>query len=209
MSKWLSLLGLVFFGGAITGVYMWVSPQQRHRHAMKVVSQTSVAGLAKGAPVLYMGFPVGEVTQLTLEYDSIHINTELYEAFPLNTSSYAIVEYVDMTGRRQISVYTPNRNAAAHSQDIPVLKARESISDRLPGEALNVLYKLENLVANLNDLLEDNRLRLDLLFKEVAQASRQIRLLSQDVRIIAEGIRRGWFGWLIGVKNQRRAKHKS
>lgn len=120
----------------------------------------TVGGLQIGAPVLFNGIRVGEVTNLTLDADDPHIITvriAINKSTPLRADTLVRIEVQGLMGTPSIALSggspkLPKLNAMVHP---PALSAGPTASQGLTDMARQVLSRLDKLFAENSSDLHD------------------------------------------------------
>ncbi len=148
-------------------------------------SYTNVAGLQKSAPVTLNGFKVGQVREITYEYDNpghVRVELSLDRELRLPLGSKAVIEQ-DLLGTSTVALHM------SQSKDFHEIGNRlegetaqglmGAVSDQLMPSVSAIFPKIDSLVTALNTLVRDPALaqsvkRLDDITLSLSQTMRKL-----------------------------------
>ena len=123
----------------------------------------SVAGLEVGAEVKYNGVRVGRVDSIRIDAQDVGqvvVRLSLDEGTPIKVDTHAVLNLTGITGLRFIEL-TRGSNASAFLKPGDQIPAGESLLDRLTGQAEAIAQKAEMALNRVNKVLsEDNRRKI-------------------------------------------------
>ncbi|MCM1071219.1 MAG: MlaD family protein [[Clostridium] fimetarium] len=148
-------------------------------------SYTNVAGLQKSAPVTLNGFKVGQVREITYEYDNpghVRVELSLDRELRLPLGSKAVIEQ-DLLGTSTVALHMSqskdfhdvgNRLEGETAQGL-----MGAVSDQLMPSVSAIFPKIDSLVTALNTLVRDPALaqsvkRLDDITLSLSQTMRKL-----------------------------------
>lgn len=150
---------------------MWFSgsgDRSYGQHTYKIVFTGSVTGLLRGAPVLFNGVRVGDVTNLDFEpQDPSHVYAlvEIDARVPVRVDTRARLESTGLTGVASIALLggtekSPPLAAGPDKGPGVIIAERSDFQDliesarRISGQASDVLGKVDGLAGETNDVMK-------------------------------------------------------
>ena len=158
--------GFVFwFSGAESG---------KKRMAYRVEFSGSVAGLTKGAPVLFNGIRVGDVTDVDFDPgrpQGAFARIEVQPDTPIKRDTKANLDVALLSGSAVISLSGGEQNASAlqkgEKDDLPTIVAEKGGLGSIIETARGATERANLLLDNLNGIVKDNRDTLNRSIKNV------------------------------------------
>ncbi len=162
-------VGLFVIAALALGIVLavWFTGQRGSESASRyrVLIESDVSGLTLGGPVFFMGVQVGEVTRLAIVPGNparVQVEIRVRESTPVDSGTWATLAAQGITG---VSVINLSAEPGDHEplrtppgEAMPVIPYRDTGFSALLSSAPAVLDKMDQLLANANDLLhEDNR----------------------------------------------------
>jgi len=143
---------------------------------------SSVTGLSKGARVDYNGVPVGQVAAIELDsknVEQIRVTIEVERTVAIKKDVRAEIQTNILSGVSNILLTRGNQEAEAlkaqPGERYPVIRARRSTLASIAARGPQLLEKLDDILAHLDDLLNDqNR-------QALADTLQNVRRLSSDL----------------------------
>ena len=194
----IGLFTLAVIVGAFGFVY-WFSNNSGTglRTAYRVVFQGPISGLRTGAPVMFNGIRVGEVTALTLDPSdpkqalatiSVDVNT------PVRADSQVSLDFQGLTGIAALALKGGTIAAgpltAKEGQDAPVLVADASATADMAQSARDVLAKLNHFLETNEVSLKNSIKNIETVTEAVARNSGKIENSIKSIESFAETLAR-------------------
>ncbi|MCI0655090.1 MAG: MlaD family protein [Methylococcaceae bacterium] len=158
-------LFVLTLGSALVAASIWLGHYGEERDVYLVVTQSSVSGLNPESTVLYRGVQVGKVSAISFDpmnSRNILVRIEVDKGLPITLGTYAMLRVQGLTGLAQIELGDSGENQQplltnnANPAQIPL---QPSLIDKLADSGGNILLGSQELIAHLNDLLDDENLR--------------------------------------------------
>lgn len=203
-------LFVLALGSALVVISIWLGHYGEERDVYIVTTQASVSGLNPESTVLYRGVQAGKVAEISFDpKDSrnILVRIEVNKGLPITRGTFAKLRIQGLTGLAQIELgdsgedQQPLATSSANPAQIPL---RPSLVDKLSDSGGNILLRAEELIARLDELLDDEnrgrvrgilanmetataRLagleeRMDKAFAEVHEAALKVRGAGEEVK---------------------------
>jgi phospholipid/cholesterol/gamma-HCH transport system substrate-binding protein len=201
--KYYFRVGVFFLAAAALFVYYLMSfGSGRERENLvryHIYFDSSIAGLARGAPIKLKGFDVGIVSDirfLSPESDRILVSADIIATAPVREDTVASVSFQGITGTTYLALENDGNGAPAalltqtSGKEYPVIKSRESELQEILTAAPQVMGNLAKTSDRLQKLLSDKNIAgvqevisgaHDVL-AEATGALREIRMLARTVR---------------------------
>src|SRR6185437_12941566 len=151
------LIGLftVAVVAAAFGFVFWIHHTSGKKQSVvyRVIFDTSVSGLRRGAPVLFNGIRVGEVTDLQLTPDKpsqVTATLQVNKATPIRSDTRVGLEFAGLTGVASVSLKGVSATTPLIEREEgepPTLKADPSASQDMMQAARDVLNRAEEVIA--------------------------------------------------------------
>jgi phospholipid/cholesterol/gamma-HCH transport system substrate-binding protein len=150
------LIGLFTFAviaGAFGFVYwLHVNAGAKESAAYRVIFDGSVAGLRVGAPVLFNGIRVGDVTDLALTKNPAEVAATLMvdKATPVRSDTRVTLEFSGLTGIASVSLRGVLASAAplqVKDGEMPTLKAESNAGQDLSSAVRETLGRADAVIA--------------------------------------------------------------
>jgi len=158
---------VLLFGLALLGFIVWIVgtggevPKRRYL----VLYPGSVTGLAVGSAVRLNGVDVGEVIEVSLDYDNpeqVRLLLEIDRNVPIKINTVASLELAGLTGGRYVLLSDGTADAAPlerrEGEAYPIITAKPSSIEQLLAGAPDVLENINRLLLQANVLLKDENL---------------------------------------------------
>lgn len=182
-----TLVGLI---GAL-GFLLWLAKVEVDRsYAYYDVLFEDVSGLGDAADVRYNGLPVGQVVAVHLDRQDpsqVRVTLEMDASIPVKTDTEATLEMQGVTGVSYVSLSggTPGAERLASSTDPDeraVIPSRQSAVQSLFQGAPELLNRAIELIEQVNGFAsDDNQMRVNEIFANVADASGKLDQVLEDV----------------------------
>lgn len=166
------------------------------------VSYSNVSGLEVSAPVTIDGFKVGQVREITYDYDNpgkIRVLLAVNKKLRVPDDSYAVLSSTLMGGGYVDIKMGKSKNMLAIGSDIPT-KHTTGLMETLSADVMpavnSILPKIDSLLYNLNTLVADPALtqsirRLDIITANVQGATIGLNnTMNRDVPAVMGNARR-------------------
>jgi phospholipid/cholesterol/gamma-HCH transport system substrate-binding protein len=128
-----------------------------------VFFQRDISGLTLGAPVRYMGVPVGEVDAMSLtthEATKVRVDLEVLRSTPITAATYASLAFQGVTGVAFVSLAAdqddPTNELVADDFEYPVIPTRDTGLAALLSDAPEITRKVTQLLDQASQLLDEN-----------------------------------------------------
>lgn len=166
------------------------------------VSYSNVSGLEVSAPVSVDGFKVGQVREITYDFENpgkIKVLLAVNKQLRVPDDSYAVLSSTLMGGGYVDIKMGKSRNFLPVGSDIPsraVPGLMEAVSENIMPAVNNILPRIDSLLINLNTLVSDPALaqsirRLDGITANVYDATQGLqRTMQRDVPGVMGNARR-------------------
>lgn len=152
-----------------------------------------ISGLAKNAPVHFAGHQVGKVTDIRLvgkNDGQIAVIASLSKEAVLRKDSQAYVDMLGFMGEKFLEL-TPGTPEAAVLQENETLQGTDPVAlneimkkgSETAEELRKTTIALEGLIENVNQTLGENRAELDGIFKNLNEASQNLKELTHDLKL--------------------------
>ncbi len=145
------------------GFVVWFSgaDQRTERRAYKLVFNSSVSGLARGAQVLFNGLRVGEVTELELGEDPREVNAviEINPRTPVKSDTRARLEYQGLTGVASVALLGGTSSApplTSTGGGLPIMYAERSDYQNIVETLQTLAAKLDGVIDKVDSLIGDS-----------------------------------------------------
>lgn len=127
-----------------------------------VLFERDISGLTLGAPVRYLGVPVGKVVDLRLAGTNsaqVRVDIDVFESTPVNSLTYASLAFQGVTGVAFISLAADSggeaRPLVAAGSEYPVIPARDTGLAALLADGPEIASKVSALLDKASLLLDD------------------------------------------------------
>ncbi len=155
---------LAVIAGAFAFVLWFSGPSQiAQTKTYELIFRGSVAGLSRGAAVLFNGLKVGEVTHLAIsdkDPSQVDVLINIDKRTPVKTNTTARLETRGFTGVAEVSLHggTPGAAdlAAREGERYPQIHAERSEIQNLLGNVQQVATKASDVLDKLDSLLAAN-----------------------------------------------------
>jgi phospholipid/cholesterol/gamma-HCH transport system substrate-binding protein len=191
-----SFLILTLLAGTL--FYYWVqgptAESMGEEHLIQF--EGSVSGLSIGSEVRYLGVAIGRVSSIALstEYsDRVDVGIGTRQALPRTQSLVALLEPQGITGLSIIEIEDRPLLSRSFTTAAGVIPGQPSVISRLSGSAGRIASSLEQTLARLNTLLDEESIAdLDttlrqtrVLTENLATASTQFELLMSSANRVS------------------------
>lgn len=183
------LIGLFTFAvivGAFGFVY-WLHQSSGNREAAsyRVVFDGSVSGLRVGAPVLFNGIRVGEVTNLGLTDNPAQVSATLAvnKTTPIRADTRVTLEFTGLTGIASVSLKGALASASpleAKPGQLPTLKADVNAGQDLSQAVRETLGRADAVIAENQESLHKAITNLELFTNSLARNGDKIDQLMSN-----------------------------
>jgi phospholipid/cholesterol/gamma-HCH transport system substrate-binding protein len=172
-------------GAALVASVLWLSSPKSYRKAYDtyvVYTSESVSGLSVDAPVRYRGVEVGAVRRIALAPDNVEqveLTLDIERGTPVKEDTVAVLDTQGLTGIAHIELTGGSQAAPALAaradEPYPVIRAGQSLMQRLDTEASALIASLGRTSESLNAALtEDNRRALGETLANLESLSRTL-----------------------------------
>lgn len=186
-----ALIGLFTLGVLASAVMfvLWFSGADKRgtRVVYKVVFTTSVSGLSRGAPVLFNGLKVGEVTAIDLMDDpgQVYAMIDVDRRTPVKVDTRARLEYQGLTGVASIALLGGTTEAAPL---LPVdLNAPTILAER--SDFQNILETVQRLSGKTETMLESLEKLINANTDNVGKTIGNLKTFSDALAANADGVK--------------------
>ncbi len=177
---------------------MWITGSRTDRQTVlyDIYFEGSVAGLKPGNTVQYRGIPVGGVTDMRIDPESVErvlVTIEVAAGTPIREDTEATLAIQGITGLSYIQLTGGTQQAApltaAPGADRPVIRSRRSDLGSLLEAAPELLNRAIAVVARLEEFLSaENQRRITNILGNVEAASGALSGSVTDIdRLLADG----------------------
>lgn len=187
-------LAILFFGiDYLKGINLF------HSSNYYYANYSNVAGLAISAPVNLNGYKVGQVREMTYDYDhpgTVKVELSLNAELKIPEGSKAILA-TDMLGTSTIELQLADNTSfyevGAQLQGENAKGLMDGVSDMMPA-ASRIFEKVDSLLTTTNALLADPAVaaaikRLDVITADLAVSAEQLRRTMQTMPAIASDVK--------------------
>ncbi len=177
------LIGVFTFAviaGAFGFVYwLHASAGAKESAAYRVIFDGSVTGLRVGAPVLFNGIRVGEVTTLELTKNPAQVAALLSidKATPMRSDTRVTLEFSGLTGIASVSlkgVLASSPPLVAKKGELPTLKAESNAGQDLSSAVRETLGRADAVIAANQELLHKAIKNIEVFTDALARNSSKI-----------------------------------
>ena len=165
------LIGLftVAVVAAAFGFVFWIHHTSGKKQSVvyRVIFDTSVSGLRRGAPVLFNGIRVGEVTDLQLTPDKpsqVTATLQVNKATPIRSDTRVGLEFAGLTGVASVSL-------KGVSATTPLIEREEGEPPTLKadlGASQDLMQAVHDALNNANAVIAENREALHKAIQDLA-----------------------------------------
>jgi len=148
---------------------------------------SNIIGLLEGDPVVFRGYDLGRVTQITPQPQHIEVTIELKSPIPLYTDAYAEIQPKELMGGKQIDLVQGNSGEILTGKELPGRAALDfstgfsKMGDILKQIDTNTVYpvikRMDTLVSAVNRLV---------LAVEPQSVSTSISLLEENLQLLRQ-----------------------
>lgn len=181
----------------ILGFFLWIAKKDSNYNVKYYTTyfSGSVAGLAKGGAVNFLGVPVGTVRDIKLDPDNleaVQLTLSISKAIPIKEDAYTSLEYQGLTGYKFVQIYGGSKDSpllkAKPGQRYPVIVSRYSEVEEIMTLLPRMMQKFTNLVDRIHAIFnEENRNRfsdtlknMDILTQRLAESSKPLKDLIES-----------------------------
>ena len=175
------LFALAVTVGAFGFIYWFQnSGGGRERTVYRVVFAGSVSGLRSGAPVLFDGVRVGEVTELALDAHDprkVEASIAVDRGVPVRADTKATLDFQGLTGLAEVSLAGGAADApliTANHGEPPTIHAEPNAGADVTQTARNVLSRLDNLVVDNEAAMRASLRNIETVTATLAQNSERL-----------------------------------
>lgn len=203
----IGLFTFAVIAGAFSFVY-WLhqSAGNKESASYRVIFEGSVSGLRVGAPVLFNGFRVGEVTDLRLTDNPAQVAVMLAvnQATPIRADTRVILEYAGLTGIASVSLKGALASAApleTKPGEPATLKADLNAGQDMSQAIRETLNRADTVIAENQEALHNAIKNLEIFTTSLARNGDKIdKLMSNSTEAM------GSFGQLADNLDKRTAE---
>ena len=184
--------GLIVFLAALTGFIVWIAGFRTDRVEYRVLFDQSVAGLSEGSVVRFKGVQVGTVQEIRLQEEApvdVVVRIAVAPDTPIRADSTATIKSAGLTGSSYVAISAGSPDAERLQPadgEAPVIPAEKSGISELLQAAPEALENVEDLVARLTDLVEENREGLHAIVADVRATTDVVAAHRDDLARVFE-----------------------
>lgn len=181
---------LMVFGGG---------QDRKHLTQYAVYFDSSVAGLARGAPIKLKGLDVGVVSDIhfiSRESDRILVVAKIADTAPIREDTVATVAFQGITGTTYLSLENKNTSGPAvflerkQGEDYPVIKSERSDLQEIMATAPKVISELAKTTEQLRKLMSDKNVAgVQDVITDTSDVLTAAKAALQEIKMLARTIR--------------------
>lgn len=181
---------LMVFGGG---------QDRKHMTQYAVYFDSSVAGLARGAPIKLKGLDVGVVSDIhfiSRDSDRILVIAKIADTAPIREDTVATVAFQGITGTTYLSLENMKTEGPVvflekkQGEEYPVIKSAKSDLQEIMAVAPKVIEELEQTTAQLQKLLSDRNIaNMQGVITETSDVLVAAKAALQEIKMLARTIR--------------------
>ena len=181
---------LMFFGS---------SNERSHLIHYALYFDTSVAGLARGAPVKLKGLDIGVVSDIhfiSRESDRILVIANIADTAPIREDTVATVAFQGITGTTYLSLENENIKGAAallekkEGDEYPVIRTAKSDLQEIVAAAPKIMGELQKTTSQLQKMLSDKNIdSMEAVVAETHGVLAAATAALQEFRMLARTLR--------------------
>ncbi|MFH1157971.1 MAG: MlaD family protein [Pseudomonadota bacterium] len=201
--KYYFRVGLFFLTGVAAFIYYLVAfgagSDSKNMVRYAVYFDSSVAGLARGAPVKLKGIEVGFVQDIRFVSrgnDRILVTADIIDTSPIREDTVATVSFQGITGTTYLTLENTGMDKAPFllsrkkDEKYPVIRSRKSDLQSALSSMPEVMGKLEQVVVQVQKLLNDKNIAAyQGLFPEAHDALTEATSAFREIRMLARTLR--------------------
>lgn len=157
------------------------------RAPYEVVFDSSVSGLRPGAPVLFNGIRIGEVTGLRLDSvdpRKVVVGISVLPTAPVRSDTRASLEYQGLTGIASVAMTGGQKEAppllAQTKGGAPRIVAEGGQVQDLMTGAKQIMGRIDSIAMRIDRLLGDNEQRFDQAIKDISKFTNVLSTRADD-----------------------------
>lgn len=191
----------------ILGFFLWIMQKDVSYNVKYYTTffSGSVAGLAKGGAVNFLGVPVGTVKEIKLDpndLEVVQLTIAISKDIPIKEDAYTSLEYQGLTGYKFVQIYGGSKESpllkAKPGQKYPVIASRYSGVEEIMTLLPRMMYKVTNLVDRIHAIFnEQNRNRfsdalknIDVLSQRLSESSKPLKGLIENTNNAVQTLER-------------------
>jgi phospholipid/cholesterol/gamma-HCH transport system substrate-binding protein len=181
---------LMVFGGG---------QDRKHMTQYAVYFDSSVAGLARGAPIKLKGLDVGVVSDIhfiSRESDRILVIAKISDTAPVREDTVATVAFQGITGTTYLSLENKKTSGPAaflekkEGEEYPVIKSERSDLQEIMATAPKVISELAKTTEQLQKLLSDRNVSgVQDVISETSEVLTSAKGALQEIKMLARTLR--------------------
>ena len=186
------LFALAVIVGAFGFIYWFQnSGGGGERTIYRVVFAGSVSGLRTGAPVLFDGVRVGEVTALALDAHDprkVEASIAVDRAVPVRADTKVTLDFQGLTGLAEVSLAGGSADAAliaAGDGGLPTIYADPNAGADVTQAARNVMSRIDSLVADNETAMRTSLRNIETVTATLAQNSNRLNKVMAGLENLA------------------------
>jgi phospholipid/cholesterol/gamma-HCH transport system substrate-binding protein len=174
----------------LIGLTLWLTRDRNDYREFEMTTEEAISGLQNQATVRYKGVAVGKVTLITfddLNKGQVLIRIAVDSKAPVTpTGTYGTLGYQGVTGLAYVQLddlVPPLKEALPRGEsDIPRLLMKASQLNVLADQGMNILTRVDEATARINQLLDDaNQERFSQLLENLAQAAGNVSATTRAI----------------------------
>ncbi|TAL39559.1 MAG: MCE family protein [Alphaproteobacteria bacterium] len=201
--KYYFRVGVFFLAVTFIFVYYLMAfgggQDRKHLVQYAIYFDSSVAGLARGAPVKLKGLDVGVVSDIhfiSRESDKIIVITKISDTAPIREDTVATVAFQGITGTTYLSLENAKPQGPAvfleakEGEEYPVIRSAKSDLQEIMAVAPKVISELEKTTEQMQKLLSDKNVSgVQDVITETSEVLNAAKAALQEIKMLARTIR--------------------